>query len=59
MEKCPKCGCYMNLNMTYFCGSPIFYYVCPQCQFDTRNYKVVATTSTIYYYPKDMEEQEE
>ena len=45
MEQCQKCGCYMNFNMTYCCGLPVIFHTCPHCGFDTRSYKIVASTS--------------
>ena len=60
MEQCPKCGCYMNFHMTYSCGSPVIYYICPQCKFDTRNYRSVACTSTggKFYYPLEDDDDD-
>ena len=45
MEQCPKCGCYMHFNMTYFCGSPFIYYTCQHCNYDSRDCHNTATTT--------------
>lgn len=35
MDKCPKCGCYMQWKMSYVCGIPFMYYECV-CGYNTK-----------------------
>ena len=35
--QCKKCSAMMNFNMTYSCGNPYIFYVCPCCGYDTRD----------------------
>lgn len=48
MNKCPKCGAYMNFYIEYVCGNPICIYSC-SCGYSTKNshYSVSNNTTPI------------
>jgi hypothetical protein len=35
LEKCPKCGGYLNFSMDYCAGNPVIIYMCSNCNFTT------------------------
>lgn len=44
--QCKKCAAMMEFKMTYSCGNPLIYYVCPCCGYDTRDDALTYATST-------------
>lgn len=46
MEQCPVCGTFMQFNMTYAYGNPVIYYTCPMCNYDTRDIRTTASSTT-------------
>ena len=48
METCPKCHCYMDFHIEYFCGNPYIFYTCPCCGHDDRNVQNYATSDIVF-----------
>jgi ribosomal protein S27AE len=50
IEKCPKCGSYLNFSMDYSAGNPVIVYTCGSCNFTTFGEAYISdnkTTTTV------------
>ena len=58
---CPKCGGWMNVSISYFCGSPYVTYYCLNCEYfypnNSEGIYGTASTETIWKVEENKNEK--